>query len=225
MCAQGGRLPSAAPERRGLLISAARHCLRDPLANPSGWDADVVDARLRTLVHLGGTLGRDAIVKALTTQPIAPRAATRAIEALCDLDPREAATLVLARAHALRAGGVRVTRALRRTERRGALPRGFAGAWARARDAIARRIATSADAWLVELTAAWRDRAGVLPSAALLDAIAAHPEIPNRPLELLDHLADIRDLVRGTDHLALARRLATERDLLQRLLVGEPARI
>src|SRR5262249_51870388 len=158
----------SAPQRRRVVIGAAKHCLRDLAACSS----DVVDTRLRTLVHLGGTLASDAIVAALDGP--ATRASGRALDALADLEPREAGSILLSRYIELRDAGVDVDRAMRKIELAGGLSRGFAAAFVRARKKPSAR-------WLLGFTNAWHERTRALPGIDLLDAIARHDKLPRDP--------------------------------------------
>jgi hypothetical protein len=82
---EGLALSSQGARRRRVLIGVAQHCVRSALARPEAWSGDVVNTRLRTLVHLGGDLGTGAIRTALATQP-AGAFSRAALEALCIAD-------------------------------------------------------------------------------------------------------------------------------------------
>ncbi len=208
----------AAPQQRRVLISAARSSLRAALERPAERRPEVVEARLRTLVHLGGKLARDAIAKPLAMLPLAAPHAARAIEALAALDPVEAARIVLARIAELRAASIDVAAALARIEQHGGVPRGFTQAFAAARAAIARCHGDArADAWLSAI--------GDRLDPALLGLIAQRAQLPASPTELLAELDQLGASSMREDHVAFARRIAREPGALEALLVAERPRV
>jgi hypothetical protein len=209
---EGVALSADAPQRRRVLIGAARHCLRDLAA----CTPELADTRLRTLVHLGGTLADDAIAAALDGP--ASRASGRALDALADLEPREAGSILLSRYIELRDARVDVDRAMRRIELAGGIARGFAAAFVQARKRPGAR-------WLLGFIDAWRERSGALPGIDALDAIARERELPRDPLAFLGAITQARDEIAGDHHVALAERLARDRAALERLLLAEPPRI
>ncbi|MBL0219771.1 MAG: hypothetical protein IPQ07_38645 [Myxococcales bacterium] len=71
-------------------------CARHNSTQPA-WPIDVVRARLRIVVHLGGSVAADAIATPLAELPIIPRIWLPALEALCALDPVRAGHLVVDR--------------------------------------------------------------------------------------------------------------------------------
>jgi hypothetical protein len=64
-------LSPSAPSRKRVLIDASRACVRTALRAPAAVPTAIVDARLRTLVHLGGELAASAIANALDA-PVGP---------------------------------------------------------------------------------------------------------------------------------------------------------
>jgi hypothetical protein len=209
---EGVALSADGPRRRRVLIGAARHCLRDLAACSAG----VVDTRLRTLVHLGGTLASDAIAAALDGP--ASRASGRALDALTDLESRQAAAVLVERYLELRDAGVDVDRAMRRIELAGGLARGFAAAFVRARKRPSAR-------WLVGFVDVWRERTGALPGVEVLAGIARDDALPRDPLDYVTAVARARDELAGEHHVAIADRIARDRRALERLLIGAPARV
>src|SRR3569623_1413556 len=85
---EGLALSPHAPRRRRVLIAAAQHCLRAALAQPADWSAAALEVRLRTLVHLGGSLAADAIAKAVATLPFEAELVRMALAHHALLDPR-----------------------------------------------------------------------------------------------------------------------------------------
>jgi hypothetical protein len=199
-----------APQRRRVLISAARSCLRSALEQPETWTEDVVAARLRTLVQLGGELGRDAIAKPLATLPLS-RFALAAIEALCVLDAPLAARIVLTRGRELQ-----VEHALQLVEAYRGVPRGFARGWRRART-------NSSDAWLAELVHAWYRDHGVLPGLEVFDVVARCVAVP--PVAtLLAGIAEVASRL-ASEPAEIPAQLLTEPGLLQLVQLAHPARV
>ena len=217
-------LSPEAPQRRRVLIAAGQHALRSAFTQPETWTRDVVETRLRMLVHLGGELGRDTIAKALTTLPFSTEYALDAIEALCAIDPAVATSIVVARMTELRAAGVDVSRALQILEIYGGVPRGFTHALDAARGTVA-RATPDPDLWLVQLAAQWHDRTARTPDLALLDWIAKRDDVPASPAALLAELEHVTEVVRGDHYFAAATRSAADDALLDTLLLARPARI
>lgn len=211
--------------RRRVLIAAAQHCVRSALAEPAGWDAAVVETRLRTLVHLGGTLGTEALRKALETHP--PGMFTpRALESLCLLDAEKAAEIVLARGSALVAAGIDIEHALQVVETHHGVPRGFAHAYRDVRQAIQERsMCRDPDRWLTKLVDGWRERHGRLPAPEVLDGIAERVQVPRSPATIFDELDSAVAALRSGLHIETLRRITEEDGLLSAALLAAPARV
>lgn len=211
------------PRKRRVLTAAARYCLRTALAAPTPASAAVVDARLRSLLYLGGALARDALVDALTT-PIAdaaPHILTRVLEALCVLDPLEAVRIAFASAPELAAAGVDVDRVLAVAELHGGVASGFARAWAKAR----RRLAgVDGIRWLAAL-AVDSVGAGAPLTPDVLGWIADQRVLPPTPAALVAELAGATATLATVPLDRVAATVAHDRDLLERLLVARPARV
>ncbi len=223
---EGLALSRTAAPRRRVLITTARHCLREALAHPADWASEAVATRLRTLVHLGGALGRDAIAKALATLPLPCETATRALEALATLDATAARDIVLGRTLELEAAGVDTARALRLVEAYRGLPVGFARAFARARTSIARvRGDAAALPWLAELVACWRTTTGTIPTVEVLRLVGTRRELPDSPVAFRYELDGVTDILRAGDHVTCATRVASDGKLLDAVLLAQPPRV
>ncbi len=220
---EGVALSSCGAARRRVLINSARHCVRETLAHPAEWSPDAVAARLRTLVHLGGALARDAIAKALATLPLRRETATRALEALATLDAIAAREIVLARMVELDAAGVDTPRALQLVEAFRGLPTGFARGFERARRNLARDRA--ALPWLVELVACWRTATGALPTVEVLQLVGSRREVPDSPAAFRFEIDGVSDLLRAGDHVRCATRIASDKKLLDAVLLAQPPRV
>jgi hypothetical protein len=214
------RSPSGVRKRR-VLVSVARHCLRAAFERPASVAMPMIEARLRALLYVGGDLARDALAEALATTPgngmTAPIYA-RVHDALCVLDAAAAARIAIGGAPVLAAAGVDVDRALAVAEAHGGLARGFARAWGAAH----RRLpGTDGLRWLSGLVGERRD--AVTPS--VLAWIARQDRLPTTPRALLDELASATDTLETLPLDRVAERVATDPDLLDRLLVVHPARV
>lgn len=212
---EGLALSAHAPRRRRVLIAAAQHCLRSALAQPQDWSRPAIRARLRTLVHLCGSLAADAIAKAVATLPFDPELTGTALAHLALLDPHRARDLAVPHLAELRVP----VELLRRCELGGALAPGFARAFAHAR-----RLRVSEDAVCGLVTAWWR-RTGELPTIAMLDRIALPGANVPTVEELVERVAAAPEALRGEDHVEVATRVLTEPDLLADLELSAPARI
>ena len=213
---EGLALSPMAGARRRVLIGAARACLRSAHRDPSSWSREVIDARLRTLVHLGGELGRDAIAKTLATLPPSREVTARAIETLCHFDADAAARITLARMIELETCGVNLAHVLQRIEAHRGLPCGFT--------ALFTRIGRGA-AWFVELLTCWKVRAGALPDENALRVLAERATFPDRPSDLVAELDGVEAMLRVDTHARIAARAADDRLLLAALLIARPARV
>lgn len=216
---EGVALSPAAPRRRRVLIATAQTCLRSALRDPQGWSRDVIDTRLRTLVHLGGTLGADAIAKALATLPVDATTFARAIEALAALDAKAAARLVLARGDL--AGRDRLLHII---ELRGGVPRGFTHALRRVHRTLAERQLDAA-AWLIALADTWQREVGGMPDAAALEALATCTTIPSTPRALCHELDAAGAVVLGGVYDRVVAKVAAQPAVLDALLIARPARV
>lgn len=215
---EGVALSHAARQRRRVLIAISQHCLRSALLEPDTWSRAVIDARLRTLVHLGGELACGAIAKPLATLPVANTFASSAIEALARLDARVAASVVFARAAELRAGGTDIERSLMIIETHQGVPCGFTGAYA----AAARRVG---DEFVGAVAAQWARRYGDIVPVLVLRSIVSAKHTPSTPSDLIEELAGLPTWLASERHLDIPRRLASEQGMLERLLVACPPRV
>jgi hypothetical protein len=216
---EGFALSSAAASRRRVLIATAQTCLRAALASPHEWSAEVIAARLRTLVHLGGGLAVETIRKALVTLPAHATLTPLALEALCQLDASVAMGFVLERANDLCAAGVDVLRALHTVEVYGGLPRGSARAYARAYAKLTRN-GHDAQPWLAELFGLMRTRVDSL--LRILAGLAAHTVIPTNATALLAEVDRVPLRFVAADHVAIAAQLVKDTTLLEALLLAWP---
>jgi hypothetical protein len=206
---EGVSLSAAAPRRRRILIQAARHCLVAPAC-----PAPVIESRLRSLVHLGGQLARDAITAALARSPAW---FSDAIAALCTIDAKLAARLAIDHAAERE---LDVEAPLRLAEAHRGVGHGFAHAWIAARKRLDMLGVARPDAWLRDLV---RAAADVPP--AMLCWIARRNELPADPRELLAELDRRVDAASRELPDRLAARIAGDDDLLDVLLLARPARV
>jgi hypothetical protein len=212
---EGLALSPHAPRRRRVLIAASQHCLRSALVQPHDWPRATIRARLRTLVHLGGSLAADAIAKAIATLPFDSELTRTALAHLALLDPHRARDLAVPCLAELRVP----VELLRQCELGGALAPGFARAFAQARRLWLK------EAVVCELVTAWWRRTGELPTIAMLERIAQpNAKVPTIA-ELVERVAAAPEALRGEDHVAVARRVVGDPDLLADLELGAPARI
>jgi hypothetical protein len=216
---EGVSLSERAPQRRRVLIDASRATIRAALQSPATVPSCVVDARLRTLVHLGGERAIDALVNALDLAPPCEHT-ERTLDALCELDAARAATHVIERAALLR-GRCGVLRMLQAAEVRGGLPAGFSESYRTALVTLARNE-RDGHAWLARLARAWQATRGRSIDAAVLRWVARQPVIPLDPDELLATLPLARSP--GTHIDLLAMRTTDPSWLARQQLLG-PARI
>ena len=212
---EGLALSPHAPRRRRVLIAAAQHCLRSALAHPADWTTAALEVRLRTLVHLGGSLAADAIAKAVATLPFDAELVRMALAHHALLDPRRALELAVPRLGELHVP----VELLRACELCGALAAGFARAFANAR-----RLRVT-EAWVCDFVATWWRRRGELPSVATLERIAvAHKKLPTAG-ELLDQASAAAATLDGNDHIAVGTQLLADPTLLDHVAMTAPARI
>jgi hypothetical protein len=219
---EGLALSSAAASRRRVLITTAQTCLRAALVKRDDWSMDVIAARLRTLVHLGGGLAIDAIRKALVTLPAHPIYTRLAIEALCQLDAVAAARFVLERANELQAAGVDIERVLQTLEVYDALPRGLSRAYCSARTVLTRNC-HDAQPWLAGLLALMRTRLDSL--LRVLTALESYSVIPTSPSALVAELDDVPQQLVAQEHATLAAELFDNASVFEAFLVARPARV
>ncbi len=215
-------LSPGAPARRRVLIAMAQHCLRSALAAPNEWHADVIAARLRTLVHLGGELATEALRKALVTLPAHASITQRLVDAYAQLDAQAAARHLLARMTALHVAGVDAERALRVIELHGGLPAGFWQAYARARHELT-RARYDAATWLAGLCENVQGNADTL--LRILRALPSQTVIPTSGKLLLAELDHVPEKLVGLDHVAIAAALAKDTPLLEAMLLARPASV
>ena len=205
-----------AGRRRFILISTSRACLRSALRGTLPWTRDAIDARLRTLVHLGGTLGREAIANALVDEPRDELLWERALDALALIDARVAARVALTNLPRIDNTLLRHIEVLRGVDR------GFAHAFHRAREILASRD-LDADAWLGELLQTWRARAGRFPDPAALVALAARPDLPSTPSALFAQIDAAGNILASDAHDQIAPKLS--RAVIETLVLARPARV
>jgi hypothetical protein len=204
------------PARRRVLIAVSQHSLRDALVHPVRWPALTVAARLRTLVHLGGELGRDALAKALRTLPFHREITPTALEALALLDGQLAATFVLDRLQQL----PDPFRVLRLVEVHRGLPAGFT----RALSKLENRYITRE--WILELVTTWRARTGDVPSLEMLRRLGITGTKPQPIAELVDRIQQAPVTLRKSDdHVTIVKELVAKPELLEDLAMCEPARV
>ena len=220
---EGVSLSAAAPTRRRVLIATAQTCLRSALNAPSDWPHAVTAARLRTLVHLEGGLARDAIVKALCTLPAHVVTTPAAIDTLTLLDAPSAARVVLDRANELALARIDIARLLQSVELAGAVPRGFARAFMRARAALERQLGDGAHGWLADLVALMRTRPDAL--LTLLEGLTTSREIPAHPSALLAQLDEVPQQFVDCDHVTIASKLARDAQLIDKFLLARPVAV
>ena len=212
---EGLALSPHAPRRRRVLIAAAQHCLRSALAKPDEWPRTTIRVRLRTLVHLGGSLAADAIAKAIATLPFDRDLVRMALVQLALLDPSRARDLAIPHLDKLSTP----VELLRRFELGGALAPGFARAFGRAR-----RVWVT-EPWICELVTTWWRRTGQLPSVAMLERID-HASSKNLAVgELLDRIAAAGEVLDGEDHVSIAERMVKDPAVVENVAMMTPARI
>jgi hypothetical protein len=214
-------LSSGASARRRVLIATAQTCLRGALATPAAWSVDVVAARLRTLVHLGGGLSIDALCKALGTLPPHPELTPLAFDALCKLDATRASSIVFDRANEIGAAGIDVGSLVQLLEQHRAVPRGTWRAVVDARAALARQRIEKR--WLTELFVLMRYRVDAL--LRVLQAVATLSVIPTSPRDLLSQLDEVPHQLVAHDHTTIAHSLANDTCVLESLLLARPANV
>jgi hypothetical protein len=223
---EGVALSPKAANRRRVLISTAQTCLRSAMTEPNGWSRDVVDARLRTLAHLDGSLALEAIRVAVDTLPLDKSTVERALEALCALEPRTAAAVLFARLREIHALGFDLDRILHRIELAGGVPRGFAHAYRRAFDRVAGRHGlANAPAWLADLVAIWRRETSSAPDPIALDAISRNEALPSTARAFVDQLDAHGGILLADGHDRIIDKIAASPDVLASLMVARPARI
>jgi hypothetical protein len=213
---EGVALSSSAPRRRRVLIGVAQSALR----NARSQDPEVLRARLRTLVHLGGALGADALAKSLAQLPIdATWLAT--LEALCALDAPRAADLVIERIVDVRRAGVQPADALGPIVISGGMSRARAIGLAGAVRMLDAALGERAQHWLDDFTRRWRARtSSPLDETAL--AWLRTCDLSRDPQALLAELEEHRASVLAGDAREIADRLATDPRLLRALLLDPP---
>src|SRR5207253_353222 len=71
----------------------------------------------------------------------------------------------------------------------------------------------------------WRVATGDLPAVQVLELVASRPELPDSPLAFRYEVDGVTDLLRTGDHLRVATRIATDRKLLDAVLLAQPPRV
>ena len=177
--------------------------------------SDVIDARLRVLVHLGGELARDAIAKALTSLPLGAFARS-AIEALTTLDPGAATRIVLARASSsallapiTRSSTSSSTVAYRATS----LPH------MRLREDGS--VRTSWSSW----SCPYAERTGGQVPVLLLESLAKRDRDAGVPGGIARGSGGIVTELVSQDHVDVAKRATRERGFLELLQIAAPAHV
>lgn len=202
---EGVALSDAASRRRRVIVDAARATVRRALRQPERVARDILDARLRTLVHLGGQLASDAVANAITQSPISAYT-ERVLETLLDLDATRGTAYVLAHATEL----AHVVHLLYVAERCGGVPEGFAYAYSRAFER------TKDHGVLRRFMDAWRAHRHMEPDARAMHWLAQQD--PSDPVALI---CSLDDEIAGThvDH------LRTVIGDLDRELLARPPRV
>lgn len=199
---EGVALSPDARRRRRVLIDAARATVRQALREPASVAVDVLDARLRTLVHLGGELATSSIANAIMQSPIGAHTA-RVVEAWCELDATRAGAYVIEHADELQ----ETRRLLGGVELRGGLPLGFADAYRQAYDHAKEH------SYVRRFIDAWRQHRGMEPDARALRWLA-HQDVTLEPEELIcrlddavtgSHLEHLRAVIADIDRELLVR--------------------
>lgn len=214
---EGLALSASAPRRRRVLIGVAQSALRSARSQ----SPEVLRARLRTLVHLGGTLAIEALAKPLAQLPIDPASWLAALEALCALDAARAGDIVLARFSELRGAGIEPSRALDHVVAAGGMTAERAASFVGAVRMIDAVLGERAQRWLADFTQRWHARTGTPLDETCL-AWLRTCDLHRDPQSLLDELdAHTASLLAG-DARQIAERLATDAQLLRAVLLTPP---
>lgn len=220
---EGTALSANARSRRRVLIGVARSCLRSALTQPA-WPIDVVLARLRILVHLGGSLAADAIATPLAELPIIPRIWLPALEALCALDPVRAGHLVIDRYGELLREGADPVHLLELVVAAKGIDHDHARTCGFAFRSVCNQRAEDAARWFAAFVRLWLATTGTRPHTAVFAWLHGRDVGNREPHALLDELSRVRtNAMAGTPH-EVARRLAADEGALRAILL-EPTRL
>ncbi len=219
-CAQdeGVSLSPQAGRRRRVLLGAVKHCLKTWLVEGSKPQEGALDARLRTLVNLGGSLAAEQLARILE-QAREPNAAYhRAFAALTSMAPESAARLLFGRlSHLLLEHPVQAREMLLGLEDHGVLEPGFNWPWGRLTAKVRLRFGvTRGNAWLRQLLSAWPGAPQALPTFAAMECCAS---------EVRQHWPATGDqlITRAQRHVESLRRTPTSR--LPAALLEDPLAI
>jgi hypothetical protein len=220
---EGIALSANARPRRRVLIGVARSCLRSALTQPA-WPIDVVCARLRILVHLGGSLAADAIAAPLAELPIIPRIWLPALEALCALDPLRAGQLVIDRYGELLRDGADPVHLLELVVAAKGIDHDHARACVSAFRSVDNQRAKGAVRWFSAFVRLWLATTGTRPHTSVFAWLHGRDVGSREPQALLDELACVRTNAMAGTPLEVARRLADDEAALRAILL-DPTRL
>lgn len=220
---EGVALSANARPRRRVLIGVARSCLRSALTQP-GWPIDVVRARLRILVHLGGSLAADAIATPLAELPIVPRIWLAALEALCALDPIRAGQLVIDRYGELLRDGADPVYVFELVVAARGLDHDHARACVMAYRSVHNQRAEDALRWFSAFVRLWLERTGTRPHTGVFAWLHGRNVSTCEPQALLDELERVRSSAMAGTAYEVARRLAGD-DAALRVVLLDPTRL
>jgi hypothetical protein len=213
---EGLALSASAPRRRRVLIGVAQSALR----NARTQDLEVLRARLRTLVHLGGTLGADALAKSLAL-PIHAPTWLEALDALCAIDAKRAGDIVLARYLELRRASVDPQGALDRVVAHGGIRADRATAFVATLRVLEAALGDRMHPWFADFTRLWHTRTGSAPDDDALAWIRTC-DVHREPAVLLDDLDELRARALAGDARTIAERLSLDARTLRALLLDGP---
>lgn len=220
---EGVALSANARARRRVLLGVARSCLRSALTQPA-WPLDVVRARLRVLVHLGGSLAADAIATPLAELPIIPPIWLPAIEALCALDPVRAGRVVIDRYGELLCDGADPVHLLELVVAAKGMDHDHARACVFAFRSVRAQRADDAARWFSTFVRRWLATTGTRPHTAVFAWLCGRDIAAREPDDLLNELGRIRShAMAGTPH-EVARHLAEDEAALRSMLL-DPTRL
>ena len=214
---EGLALSTSAPRRRRVLIGVAQSALRSARSQST----EVIQTRLRTLVHLGGTLAADAIATPLAQLPVEAMPWLAALEALCALDAARAGDIVLARFSELRRAGIDPSRALEHVVAAGGMTADRAASFVGAVRMLDAVLGERAQRWLADFTRRWHARTGA-PLDEVCLAWLRTCDLQRDPQSLLDELDEHTASLLGGDARDVAERLATDAQLLRAVLLDPP---
>lgn len=218
---EGVALSANARSRRRVLLGVAHSCLRAALSasGQPAWSLEVVRARLRLLVHLGGSLAADAIIAPLAELPIVPSIWSAAVEALCALDPVRAGHLVIDRYGELERHGADPVRMLELVVAAQGLDHDHARACAFAFRWVHQQRGEDAARWFSAFVRTWREATGKRPHAEILAWIHGRNVGEREPQDLVDEIDRLRATAFRGAPCEVARRLADHESLLHAVLL------